>query len=193
MIPESDPFAGLRRRLHVHSPRRITTKAESRASVALVLAGTRLQDLEILLMERIKHPQDPWSGHVSLPGGRWKAEDRNQLATSIRETEEETGVSLRPKHLLGGLDDLSPRTATYPELVVRPFVFGLRQKPPLDPGPEAEECFWVRLDALPGAIREETFFIAGKPRKLPAFKIGTRTVWGITYRILETLLEILPE
>jgi hypothetical protein len=74
---------------------------------------------------------------------------------------------------------------------VRPFVFGLRGKPPLDPGPEAAKCFWVRLDDLPGAVHEETFTIAGKPRRLPAFRLGSRAVWGITYRILTSLLEIL--
>jgi 8-oxo-dGTP pyrophosphatase MutT (NUDIX family) len=156
--------------------------------VSLILAGARPRDFAILLMERIKHPKDPWSGHVSLPGGRWQSGDRDRLGTSIRETEEETGVRLRPEDLLGELDDLSPRTPTYPELVVRPFVFGLSRRPALHPGPEAKACFWARLDSLPGAVCEETFTIADKPCRLPAFRIGARTVWGITYRILTSLL-----
>jgi 8-oxo-dGTP pyrophosphatase MutT (NUDIX family) len=188
-----DPFAGLRRRFQARSPLRIAAGAEDRTSVALILTGARPPDFETLLMERSKNPHDPWSGHVSLPGGRWEAEDPDRLATSIRETREETGVRLRPQDLLGELDDLSPRTSTYPELVVRPFVFGLRRKPALHPGPEAAECFWARLAGLPGAAREETFFIAGKPRRLPAFRIGARAVWGITYRILTSLLEMLDK
>jgi 8-oxo-dGTP pyrophosphatase MutT (NUDIX family) len=193
MLPESDPFAGLRRKLQARRPRRTESPAGTLTSVALILAPAPAAGLETLLMERAKNPNDPWSGHVSLPGGRWEAEDPDRLSTSIRETREETGVLLRPQDLIGELDDLSPRTPTYPELVVRPFVFGLSRKPALAPGPEAAECFWVRLASLPASIREETFFIAGKPRQLPAFRIGGRTVWGITYRILASLLELLKD
>ncbi|MCX5795287.1 MAG: CoA pyrophosphatase [Elusimicrobia bacterium] len=190
MPPAADPFAGLRRKLRARSPRRFETGAEARTSVAVILAGTRPRHFAVLLMERVKHPDDPWSGHVALPGGHGEPADADRLATSIRETQEETGVRLRPQDLLGELDDLSPRTPTYPELAVRPFVFGLRRRPALAPGPEAADCFWVRLGSLPGAVCEETFSIAGQPRRLPAFRIGARIVWGITYRILESLLEI---
>ena len=186
-----DPFAGLRRKLQARSPRRIGAGPEARSAVALILAGARQKDFAVLLMKRSKHPQDPWSGHVSLPGGRWQAGDQDLFATSIRETEEETGIPLRKEDRLGGLDDLSPRTPTYPELVVRPFIFGLRQEPALAPGPEAAACFWARLDSLAGAVSKETFIIAGKPRRLPAFRLGGHTVWGITYRILASFLEML--
>ena len=185
-----DPFAALRRRLRARSPRRIVVPVKARTSVALILAGPRRPDFEVLLMERIKRPGDPWAGNVALPGGRWEPRDRDRLATGIRETQEETGVMLRPRDLIGELDDLSPRTPTYPELAVRPFVFGLRGKPALKPGPEAARCFWVRLDSLPGAVCEMTFLIAGQLRRLPAFRVGPHVVWGITYRILASLLTI---
>jgi 8-oxo-dGTP pyrophosphatase MutT (NUDIX family) len=190
MSAASDPFAVLRRKLRARRPRRIAAPARARTSVAVVLCGSRRGNLEVLLMERSQHPRDPWSGHVALPGGRWGPCDRDRLATSIREAREETGVALRRRDLLGGLDDLSPRTPTYPELAVRPFVFGLLAKPALAPGPEAAECFWVRLDRLPAAACEADFVIAGKPRRLPGFRVGSRIVWGITHRILASLLEI---
>jgi 8-oxo-dGTP pyrophosphatase MutT (NUDIX family) len=190
MLPASDPFASLRRRLSARKPQRIDSPTGPPTSVALILVDSPASGLETLLMERAKNPDDPWSGHISLPGGRWEEADPDRLATSIRETEEETGIVLRPEDLLGELDDLSPSTPSYPALVVRPFVFGLRKRPALAPGPEAAECFWIDLDALPGAACEETFIIAGKPRRLPAFRIGARIVWGITYRILSSFLEI---
>ncbi|MDD5628875.1 MAG: CoA pyrophosphatase [Elusimicrobia bacterium] len=185
-----DPFDALRRALSRRAPRRILAPGRSCTSVALILAGARPRDLAVLLMERVQHPHDPWSGHVALPGGHSEPEDADRLATALRETEEETGLRLRPEDLLGELDDLSPRTATYPELAVRPFVFGLLRRPACAPGPEAAECFWVRLDGLPPAVCAETFVIAGQPRRLPAFKLGNRIVWGITYRILRSLLEL---
>lgn len=141
-------------------------------------------------MERAQRPDDPWSGQVALPGGRWEAQDVDRMATAIREAEEETGVVLSRDRCLGELDDLSPRTPTYPELAVRPFVFGLERKPSLAPGPEAAACFWAELGSLRAAACEASFRIAGRERSLPAYRLGSRLVWGITYRILDSLLDL---
>lgn len=142
-------------------------------------------------MERALRPQDPWSGHIALPGGRREPSDMDRLATCLRETREETGVSLLREDLLGELDEISPRTPTYPRLSVRPFVFGMAARPALCTGPEAADLFWVELAGLPVTRGEETFQIAGRPARLPAFRVGSRVVWGITYRILGSLLDLL--
>jgi len=115
----------------------------------------------------------------------------DRLATCLRETREETGVSLLREDLLGELDEISPRTPTYPRLSVRPFVFGMAARPALCTGPEAADLFWVELAGLPVTRGEETFQIAGRPARLPAFRVGSRVVWGITYRILGSLLDLL--
>ncbi|MBI5243589.1 MAG: CoA pyrophosphatase [Elusimicrobia bacterium] len=189
MARPQDPFLPLRRRRRGRRPRRSPAPAASRASVAVVLAGRRLHDLEVLLIERIRRPRDPWSGHIAFPGGRREPSDRDRLATALREAREEAGLKLRRASLLGELDDLRPRTATYPELAVRPFVFGLTRKSKAVPGPEAARCFWVRLDSLPERACEADFLIAGKRRRLPGYRVGRHVVWGITYRILSSLLE----
>jgi len=186
-----DPFDSLRRKLQARRPRRIRAPAAVRTSVALILIPAPRRDFRVLLIERARRAQDPWSGQVALPGGRCEPADADRLATSIRETAEETGVTLRPEDLIGELDDLRPRTATYPDLSVRPFVFTLPGEPATAPSPEAAECFWVGLKDLRGSACTAAFKIAGKPRFLPAFRVDSRIVWGLTYRILTSLLEIL--
>jgi 8-oxo-dGTP pyrophosphatase MutT (NUDIX family) len=181
-------LAPLLRRLRILKPVRFRVRPKDQTSVAVVLAGRNLRDLEVLLIERVKRPRDPWSGHVSFPGGRRDPKDRDRLATALRETREETSLELGRADLLGSLDDLKPRTPTYPELAVRPFVFGLRDKPKAVPGPEAARCFWIRLDSLPGRLCEADFLIAGEKRRLPGYRVGRRVVWGITYRVLTSLL-----
>lgn len=188
MFPSKDPFPPLRRRLRGRRPQRAAAPPSARTSVAVILAGRSLRDLEVLLIERVRSPRDPWSGHVSFPGGRRDPEDRDRLATALRETREEAGLELGRAELLGSLDDLKPRTPTYPELAVRPFVFGLRDKPKAVPGPEAQRCFWVRLRSLPARACEADFLIAGKTRRLPGYRVGRHVVWGITYRVLTDLL-----
>jgi 8-oxo-dGTP pyrophosphatase MutT (NUDIX family) len=141
-------------------------------------------------MERAQRPNDPWSGHISLPGGRRENYDRDRLDTAIRETWEETGVRLQRTDLIAALDDLQPRTPTYPNISVRPFVFALPKKPKVRPGPEAVSCFWVNLRSLMQKAGIATVQIADRPAQVPAFRIGKRLVWGITYRILDGLLRI---
>lgn len=190
MLSYKDPFLPLHRRLRGRRPRRVAAPAHARTSVAVVLAGRSLRDLEVLLIERVRSPRDPWSGHVSFPGGRRDPADRDRLATALRETREEAGLELGRADLLGSLDDLKPRTPTYPELAVRPFVFGLARKPKAVPGPEAARCFWVKLRSLPARACEADFLIAGQKRRLPGYRVGRHVVWGITYRVLTSLLKV---
>src|SRR5512143_2692083 len=73
-----------------------------RAAVAALVrdapAGPR-----VLLMKRVDREGDPWSGHISLPGGRHDKRDPDLLATAIRETHEELGIQLAGTRLLGNL------------------------------------------------------------------------------------------
>ncbi len=90
--------------LRNREPRRVegTTHA---AAVALVLRQSG-GGLEALFIKRAEHPDDPWSGHVGLPGGRAESRDQGLVHTAIRETEEEIGLSLATdRDLLGALDE----------------------------------------------------------------------------------------
>ena len=129
-------IADLRRRLAGHSawqaPRE-TGQIEA-AVTAVLRAG---ESLELLLIERVERAEDPWSGHMALPGGRRDAEDPDLLATALRETAEEVGIVLDPAvELLGALDEVYPQTRLLPPLVIAPFVaaVGLDVEARPDPG-----------------------------------------------------------
>ncbi|MEP6687797.1 MAG: NUDIX domain-containing protein, partial [Gemmatimonadales bacterium] len=79
----------------------------------------------VLLIRRADRAGDPWSGHMALPGGRREETDPDLVATAVRETFEEVGLSLAPADLLGSLDDVVPRTPVLPPIAVRPYVFAL--------------------------------------------------------------------
>ncbi|MGH7570792.1 MAG: NUDIX hydrolase [Gemmatimonadota bacterium] len=179
--------------LAVRAPRRLTRGAKDQeAAVALVVRPG--EDLEILLVQRALRDADPWSGHVGLPGGRMHAEDRDLLATALRETEEETGVSIANHgRTLGFLDDVEPATPRLPPIVIAPLVAAVGPGTVAVPdGREVTATMWVPLDALrdPGARAEHLVEQEDFRRVFPAIRHGKRVVWGLTHRILMGFLDV---
>jgi 8-oxo-dGTP pyrophosphatase MutT (NUDIX family) len=145
----------------------------------------------ILLIRRADRAGDPWSGHMALPGGRREPADQDLLSTAIRETHEELGFELARSQLVGSLDDVVPRTPVLPPVAVRPFVFLVPGRLPLTLNSEVAAAHWVSLDDLqqPGRHQAVTLDIAGMAREVQAFRLDNGVVWGMTERILASLLE----
>jgi len=161
------------------------------AAVAVVL-HEGAEGLEALFIHRAERAGDTWSGQIAFPGGRREPADADLRATALRETLEEIGVDLTVAEPLGVLDDMYPRTPVLPPVVVRPFVFGVAQRPPITLSAEVQGAFWVAFRALaaPGAQREVTIHHRGVTRVLPAYVVENRTIWGMTERILTNLLSL---
>lgn len=187
----------VRRALRGHEARTVEIADARPAAVALVLLdGNKTTGLEILLIRRAERADDPWSGQIAFPGGRYEPDDPDLLATAIRETREETGVDLTSAEQLGPLDDLYPRTPTLPPVVVRPFVFVLgRRPPPLVPSDEVQRAFWLPLWRLgeAGVRREITLTLRGVERTFPAYLVDDELIWGMTERILTPFIELVTD
>ena len=163
-------------------------------SVAAVLApGPR--GLEVLMIRRAVRANDPWSGHIGLPGGRREPGDADLLETAIRETREEIGVALPPEALLGSLDDLLPSAPSLPPLMIRPFVFGVEPRPEAGVSDEVACSYWVPLESLHAARGETKVLIREMLVPVACFHVPALpeglVVWGLTYRILNGLLPLL--
>lgn len=172
-----------------------TDGSPARAAVALALRHDARGSLEVLLIRRAERAGDPWSGQVALPGGRASPVDPSLVHTAVRETREETGIDLHAHgRILGTLDELRPRTATLPAIIVTPVVAALEPArgplPPLVLSDEVADAFWVPLDQLrdPAASRESTVHVRGATWRVPSFVLGEHVVWGMTERILRQLL-----
>jgi len=181
-----------RRALARYAAQEIAAPEARPAAVALILVE-QSGGLEALFIKRAARAGDPWSGQVAFPGGRHDPEDRDLLATAIRETREETGVELSDAERLGVLDDLYPRTPTLPPVRVRPFVFALPARRPLVETVEVERAFWVPLARIvePSVRRDVKLLVGGVERVFPAYDLGDDVIWGMTERILTPFLELL--
>lgn len=183
----------IRTLLRDHHPTEITDEPVARAAVAVVLQEGSA-GVEFLAIRRSERPGDPWSGHMALPGGRMDPRDISLTATAARETFEEVGIDLDTGSVhVCRLDDLRAvslgRTI---DLIISPFVFALDSPRVPVPNPrEVQEAFWIPLRTLVdqdregGRLHEENGY--------PAFVHEGNPIWGLTYRILSGLLEILGD
>jgi len=160
------------------------------AAVAVIVAP---DPDAVLLIRRAERATDPWSGHIGLPGGRHDPTDTDLTHTAVRETDEEVGLRLQPGELLGPLPDVWPRTPLPRVVVVRPFVFAAPAQLPLRLSEEVAEAFWVPLEQLrqPGVYRDTVIPLRGQDRVFPGYHLGQYLVWGLTERILSSLLELI--
>jgi 8-oxo-dGTP pyrophosphatase MutT (NUDIX family) len=169
-----------------HSPRR-AAQTVARAAVAMVMrdgAG----GIEALLIHRADHPQDPWSGHMAFPGGRWEPQDEDLRATAVRETREELGLDLeRDGRRLGELDELE--TVSRPrgrDWTIAPFVYRLDREAPLRLSDEVRSAHWIDLSALFAKENQSRllFLHEGREQPFPCIRLDQRVIWGLTYRML---------
>ncbi|WP_437302306.1 NUDIX hydrolase [Sorangium sp. So ce388] len=152
-------------------------------------------EAELLLIRRAEHPRDPWSGHMALPGGRRDAADASLLDTAIRETREEVGIDLAAHGaLLARLPDLPAVVrGRRVGMIISPFVFALRSTPELALNDEVAEALWTPLGPLARGECASTYAYTheGNVVHLPCLRVDERVVWGLTYRMLEQLFEVL--
>jgi 8-oxo-dGTP pyrophosphatase MutT (NUDIX family) len=142
-------------------------------------------------MKRAARPGDPWSSHISLPGGGFDQRDPDLLATAIRETQEELSIDLSGARLLGNLMTLSPLSAGPSGMEVTPFVFAVRSALEPRPGPEAEAAFWLPLDLAGSGALDAIYTYPGTPRTFPSWNFEGHVIWGLTWRILNDLLALM--
>lgn len=157
------------------------------ASVSVILRDRKSPS--VLLIKRAERAGDPWSGQVALPGGKMQEDDKTARDTAVRETLEEVGVDLsRSGEFLGYGGLTTTHTGT---MDVVPSVFELKESVEVKPNEEVASFRWVELDDLlrPSARSTYEFDQVGKPVALPAYVVGDYVVWGLTYRILSTLLD----
>lgn len=164
-------------------------------AAVLVPLVQRPGGLTLLLTRRTDHLRDH-AGQISFPGGRVEPEDDGPIATALRETEEEIGLSREHIQVIGQLPVYSTVTA----FQVTP-VIGL-----VEPGFtltldsfEVAEAFEVPLAFLmnPAHHRHHHFEFAGSERRFLSMPWqGPEReyfIWGATAAMLRNLYRLLSD
>ena len=178
----------IRAGLRAHTPRELTGRR--RAAVAVALHDGP-DGPEALFIERAERFGDPWSGQMAFPGGRVDPGDAGPRAAAERETLEEVGVDLCGAELLGRLGDIDAGVRLVAPLVLSAFVYALPERAPTVPNHEVREALWVPVRRLVDPVYR-VHHRWGVSR-FPGISVGTRgtqVVWGLTYQLVEELLEV---
>ena len=164
-------------------------RAVRRSAVLIHLAGTGLDDVQLVLEER-GHSMRSQPGQFSLPGGGRDPEDRDDVHTALREAEEETGLDPAEVLVLGAF---APIPMPWRVQEVTPVLSWSPAMPPLgvqDPF-EVERVVWAPLTGR-GSLTDPAHQQRGMLRGYgvgPAFDLpGDAFVWGFTAMILEQVL-----
>ena len=188
-----DHIDKLRRALHQTDPDdRPAPDAVTREAAVLVPIIEREGDLSIVFIRR-SDAVESHRGQVAFPGGRVDPGDTTLLDTALREAREEVGIERAIVDVLGGFPTMSTVSSG---MRVAPFV-GVLTRPvdyKIDPI-EVAEVFEVPLKVLADARYRGLYeWRRDKDRpssNFPAIFYSGQTIWGLTLRITESLLEIM--
>ena len=162
------------------------TRGQRLAAVSIII--NYRERPSVLLIRRAERSGDPWSGQIAFPGGKMQDGDRTARGTAVRETMEEVGLDLTSSSDFLGYGRLT--TTHTGTMDVVPTVFHLRKGVTVVPNGEVASFRWVGLGVLasPGARSSLMMTFQGSQMEFPALKVGDYTVWGLTHRILTSLL-----
>lgn len=155
---------------------------------AAVLVGVR-EGVEPRVLLTVRTANLPsHAGQVAFPGGGCDPQDRDAIATALRESEEEIGLDPHLVSPLGFLDAFE----TVSGYCVTPVVARIAGHARLTPAPdEVAEVFEVPLGFFlePGNLRRYTMEFRGYQRPMVEFVHGGHRIWGATAAMMLNLLQ----
>jgi len=165
------------------------------AAVAIAIRDTN-SGPEFLLMQRAKHENDPWSGQMAFPGGKFETQDKSHKNTAIRETLEEVGLQLTDDDFIGQIDDVYGLKADGTFSVhVACFVFKVDRQVKLVANHEVADMLWLPMSYLENPENSYEFYHPNdQSLRMPAILINKRKeqiLWGLSLRMLKILYTIL--
>ena len=160
------------------------------ADASILVAITNESRPKLLLTRRAVH-MNSHAGEVSCAGGKYEISDGNNVVTALREACEEIALPPNKVQLLGQL----PIQISKSGMSVRPIVALIAPDLVLVPDQgEISRIFWVDFETLitqPTVEYKVRYTLQDQIETLltPSWEVDGETVWGLTGRVLASLLE----
>jgi 8-oxo-dGTP pyrophosphatase MutT (NUDIX family) len=159
--------------------------ASWRPAAVLVPLVQHALGITVLLTQRTED-MPSHAGQIAFPGGRVQAEDADAVATALRETEEEVGLSRQFVEVIGAVDHYRTGTGFEITPVVGIVTPGFTTR--ADPR-EVADVFEVPLAHFLDERnhRVDSRLYQGRERRFYAMPYGKRYIWGATAGMLKNL------
>ena len=125
-------------------------------------------------------------GEIAFPGGKISKEDDDLLDTAIRETKEETGITITHEQIIG---QLKPVTTLNSGFTILPFVCILNEINELTPNSEVEEFLEIPLMPLLQTLSNDTDPKHNSIQEMYTFAFESKIIWGASARMLKQITE----
>lgn len=181
----------LKRLLETYSPRHVDAPDRIPAAV-LIPFFEKNGHPHILFTKRTEEVQHH-PGEICFPGGSRDHSDLDLLATALRELQEEVNVPPDQVEILGRLDSIKTVSSYF---LVVPYVGFLKPGVLFEPSKdEVQELLEVPFEHLrdPSIFSVKQWMIDQKPRDVYYYQWRDHTIWGVTARILKTLLDLFDQ
>jgi NUDIX domain len=184
VTPEANWIVDVRRRLAA-SPARQPLVAEVERRAVLVPLLVDAGELWTLLTRPAAGRATAGGADTDFPGGPIRP-DEEAWPAAVRGAAEQAAIDPRVVLRLGELDDVESPAGG----LVSPCVGALPREVESRPGPGVAEVFRVPLAAFgnPRLVEEFEEVTAGGVRRVRAYHLGSRRVWGVAAGIIEDLL-----
>ena len=174
-----------------------TNEDPSLAPAAVLLLFYLKDGQHCILFNKRSETVEHHKGEISFPGGSKDPEDRDFLATALREAEEEMGIRPKDVMVLGQLDDVATRSQYGVKVFVGTIPYPYTFRPSAE---EIAEVLEVPFDFLadPGNLRNEMRWSlapseGGKPVPGYCYVYGEHLIWGATAKIVHQFVELVGD
>lgn len=163
-------------------------KQNGRTKLAAVLIIIYGSEPNIIMTQRPK-TMNLHAGEISFPGGTWKQEDVDLLATALRETREEIDLDISRPQIIGQLRSVTTLNSGF---TITPFVTIQPDIPNLKPNSEIEEILHIPLFPLLKTITDDMDSSHKSIQEMYTFRYQDKLIWGASARILKQITNLLP-
>ena len=125
-------------------------------------------------------------GEIAFPGGKISDEDADLLDTAIRETQEETGITIKREDVIGQLKPVATLNSGF---TILPFVCILNKIKELTPNSEVDEFLQIPLMPFLQTLANDSDPEHNSIQEMHTFTFEEHIVWGASARMLKQITE----
>ena len=123
-------------------------------------------------------------GEIAFPGGKISDEDNDLLDTALRETKEETGITVEREKIIGQLE---PVTTLNSGFTILPFVCILDKIENLMPNSEVDEFLEIPLTTFLETLANDSDPEHNSIQEMYTFTFEDHLIWGASARMLKQI------